>query len=177
MLNVGAGTVIGLAYWTVTARVFDERDVGLAVALLAAMRLLAAVTAFGFVGTLTRFIPQTGRRTGRFILLIYAAGTGSAVAACMFFLLTLSHWGDTYGMLSGFGAGLVFTAMVAVWSICTLQEVVLTALRKATLVPVANLVFWLARFGILVAAALLIASGGEAVSWTVFLAWIGPGVA
>src|SRR5690606_7772859 len=43
--------------------------------------------------------------------------------------------------------------------------------------PVANLVFWLARFGILVAAALLIASGGEAVSWTVFLAWIGPGVA
>ncbi len=177
MLNAGAGAVIGLAYWTVTARVFDEKDVGVGLAILAAMRFLAAITSFGFVGTLARFIPESGRRTGRFVGGVYLAGAGLAVAGCLIFLLTLARWDGTYSLLSGWTAGVVFTVMVIVWSVSTLQDVVLTALRKAPWVPVANLVFWVVRFGVLAVCAFVLArSTGAAVSWAVFLAWIGPGL-
>ncbi|MFI6498801.1 lipopolysaccharide biosynthesis protein [Nonomuraea typhae] len=177
MLNAGAGAVIGLGYWTVTARVFDEKDVGVGMAILAAMRLLAAVTSFGFVGTVARFVPEAGRRTSRFVATVYGAAATLAVAGCALFLLTLSGWGETYSLLSGWGAGVVFTVMVIVWSICTLQDVVLTGLRKAPWVPVANLVFWVIRFAVLAGCAVLLArSSGAAVSWAVFLAWIAPGL-
>ncbi|MGW7483127.1 lipopolysaccharide biosynthesis protein [Nonomuraea muscovyensis] len=177
MLNAGAGAAIGLGYWTVTARVFDEKDVGVGMAILAAMRFLAAITSFGFVGTVARFVPQSGRQTGRFVGTVYLAGAGLAVVACLVFLLTLPSWGETYSLLSGWTAGVIFTAMVIVWGVCTLQDVVLTALRKAPWVPVANLIFWVIRFGVLAACAFALASSsGVAVSWVVFLAWIGPGL-
>ncbi|MFI6296406.1 lipopolysaccharide biosynthesis protein [Nonomuraea sp. NPDC050790] len=177
MLNAGAGAVIGLAYWTVTARVFDEKDVGVGMAILAAMRFLAAITSFGFVGTVARFVPEAGRHTARFVGTVYGAATGLAVAGCAVFLLTLTSWGETYSLLSGWTAGMVFTVMVIVWSICTLQDVVLTGLRKAPWVPVANLIFWVARFAVLAVCALLLArSAGASVSWAVFLAWIAPGL-
>lgn len=177
MLNAGAGAVIGLAYWTLTARVFDEKDVGVGLAILAAMRFIAAITSFGFVGTVARFVPQAGRQTGRFVGGVYLAGAGLAIGACAVFLLTLTSWGDTYSLLSGWTAGVIFTAMVIVWSVCTLQDVVLTALRKAPWVPVANLIFWVVRFGVLAVCAFVLADAtGAAVSWSVFLAWIGPGL-
>lgn len=64
IVNAGAAGVLGLVYWTIAVRFYSEGDYGRASALIAAMRLLAALTAFGFVGALTRFLPEGVGRPG-----------------------------------------------------------------------------------------------------------------
>lgn len=78
IVNAGAAGALGLAYWTVAVRFYSEGDYGRASALIAAMRLLAALTAFGFVGALTRFLPEGGRATGRLVGYTYLVGGGAA---------------------------------------------------------------------------------------------------
>ncbi|GLW99708.1 hypothetical protein [Microtetraspora sp. NBRC 16547] len=177
LLNAGAGAVLGFGYWIVAAHVFEQRAVGHGLALITSMRLLASLTSFGFVGSLTRFIPETGRATSRFIAGIYIVGAAFTLTATVGFLLTLDVWGPTYRILSGWGPGLLFTAMVLVWSTWTLQDVVLTALRKSEWVPVENVILSVLKIVLLAAGAMTLKiATADSVSWTVYLAWIIPGI-
>jgi hypothetical protein len=54
-----------------------------------------------------------------------------------------------------------------VWAVFTLQDVVLTGLRRATFVPLNNLIFGLVKMGMLVAVAGALPSGGIFVSWVI----------
>ncbi len=63
---------------------------------------------------------------------------------------------------------LVFFAVATpVWAIFTMQDYLLTALKRATVVPVENLVFALLKMGFLAAAVGLSYVFGIAVSWLV----------
>ncbi len=68
----------------------------------------------------------------------------------------------------------VFALVVIVWSVYTLQEVVLSALRRSTWVPVVNVAVGFVKVSAVAACAFLAAKTGDAVSWQVFLAWIVP---
>ena len=176
LLNSGAGALFGVGFWAVATRLYDAADVGVGMALLSAMRMLTAITSLGFVGFLTRFVPEAGGRARRLILVVYlAAGALSAVATAVF-LLGLPLWGPSFHILGDLPAGLLFGCMVLVWSLWSLQDVVLTALRKATWVPLESLLFGLVKLLVLVACVALVPRTGEIVSWVVFLSWIGPGV-
>ncbi|MEW9529642.1 lipopolysaccharide biosynthesis protein [Microbispora sp. NPDC049125] len=167
MVNAGASGVLGLVYWVLAARLYDTADGGRAMAVIGAMRLLAALTSFGFVGTLTRFIADTGRSTGKFIAGVYIVSAGAAAAATVVFLLTIDHWGDNYRDLSGAGPGLLFIGAVLTWVVFTLQDVALTGLRKATWVPIENITFGIAKIVLLVVLAETLPGDGITVSWVV----------
>ncbi|MFI6739920.1 lipopolysaccharide biosynthesis protein [Nonomuraea sp. NPDC050451] len=167
MANTVVTGVLGMGYWLLAARLYSPEEFGRGQAVITAMRLFASLTALGFVGALARFLPVAGRRTPELALRGYGLAAATGGVAALGFLLTLPMWGKTYSVLSGFWPGLFFLASVLVWAVFTLQDVVLTGLRRATFVPLNNLVFGIVKMGLLVALAGALPSGGIFVSWVI----------
>ncbi|KNB49651.1 lipopolysaccharide biosynthesis protein [Streptomyces caatingaensis] len=167
MLNTGISAVLGVGFWLVAARYYSEESVGRGSAAIAAMKLLAGLTAVTLTGALARFIPVAGRTTGRLVLRTYAGSSVIVAAAAGVFLLTLGWWGPSYRVLGGLSHGLGFTAAVIAWSVLTLQDGVLTGLRSAVWVPVGNTVFSAVKLALLIALATVLPASGVFVSWVV----------
>ncbi|GAA5010708.1 lipopolysaccharide biosynthesis protein [Streptomyces siamensis] len=170
MLNTGISAVLGLGYWLIAARYYSESAVGQGSAAIAAMKLLAGLTAVTLTGALARFIPVAGRSTGRLILRTYAGSSVVVALAAGVFLLTLNLWGPSYRFLHGPLNGLGFVLAVVAWSLLTLQDGVLTGLRSALWVPVGNTVFSAAKLLLLVGLAAAIPTTGVFVSWVAAIA-------
>ncbi|MGD1222938.1 lipopolysaccharide biosynthesis protein [Streptomyces krungchingensis] len=170
MLNTGISAVLGLGYWLIAARYYSESAVGQGSAAIAAMKLLAGLTAVTLTGALARFIPIAGRSTGRLILRTYAGSSVIVALAAGIFLLTLNLWGPSYRFLHGPLNGLGFVLAVVAWSLLTLQDGVLTGLRSALWVPVGNTVFSAAKLLLLVGLAAAIPTTGVFVSWVAAIA-------
>src|SRR4051812_20587429 len=170
MLNTGISAVLGLGFWLAAARYYSESAVGQGSAAIAAMKLLAGLTAVTLTGALARFIPVAGRATGRLIARTYAGSSVIVAVAAAVFLLTLDMWGPSYRFLHGTANGLGFIAAVIAWNVLTLQDGVLTGLRSALWGPVGNTVFSAGKLGLLVAFAVAIPTAGVFVSWVAAIA-------
>ncbi|MDX6364532.1 MAG: hypothetical protein QOC85_3542 [Streptomyces sp.] len=170
MLNTGISAVLGLGYWLVAARYYSESAVGQGSAAIAAMKLLAGLTAVTLTGALARFIPVAGRATGRLIFRTYAGSSAVVALAAVVFLLTLNVWGPSYRFLHGPLNGLGFILAVVAWSLLTLQDGVLTGLRNALWVPVGNTVFSAVKLALLIGLAVAIPTSGVFVSWVLAIA-------
>lgn len=165
MLNTGISAVLGLGFWLAAARYYSESAVGQGSAAIAAMKLLAGLTAVTLTGALARFIPVAGRATARLIFRTYAGSSLVVAVAAGVFLLTLDVWGPSYRFLHGPVGGLGFVAAVVAWNVLTLQDGVLTGLRSAPWVPVGNTVFSAVKLALLVAFAVAVPAAGVFVSW------------
>ncbi|BBC37711.1 hypothetical protein SGFS_090050 [Streptomyces graminofaciens] len=165
MLNTGISAVLGLGFWLAAARYYSEAAVGQGSAAIAAMKLLAGLTAVTLTGALARFVPVAGRATGRLVFRTYAGSSVVVACAAVVFLLTLNVWGPSYRFLHGPLNGLGFVLAVVAWSLLTLQDGVLTGLRSAVWVPVGNTVFSAVKLVLLVAFAAAIPTTGVFVSW------------
>ncbi|MER8030345.1 lipopolysaccharide biosynthesis protein [Streptomyces bauhiniae] len=170
MLNTGISAVLGLGFWLAAARYYSESAVGQGSAAIAAMKLLAGLTAVTLTGALARFIPVAGRATARLIFRTYAGSSLVVAVAAGVFLLTLDVWGPSYRFLHGPVNALGFVAAVVAWNVLTLQDGVLTGLRSAPWVPVGNTVFSAVKLGLLVAFAAAIPAIGVFVSWVAAIA-------
>ena len=79
MLNTGATGLLGVVYWLLAARHYPAVDVGRASAAYSAMNLVSGFTAASILGAVTRFIPQSGRRTSALVLRAYLFSSAAAV--------------------------------------------------------------------------------------------------
>ncbi|WP_432076426.1 lipopolysaccharide biosynthesis protein [Streptomyces wuyuanensis] len=170
MLSTGVSAALGLGFWLVAARYYTEEAVGQGSAAIAAMRLLASITATTMIGAVVRFVPRAGRATGPLVWRAYAVSSAVVCAACAAFLVTLDLWGPSYAPLHGPVAGAVFTAACVAWALLTLQDGVLTGLRKAVWVPVGNAVFSIGKLLLLVVFAGAVPVLGVFVSWAAAIA-------
>ncbi|MCX5382047.1 lipopolysaccharide biosynthesis protein [Streptomyces sp. NBC_00083] len=163
MLSTAVSAALGLGFWLVAARYYSEEAVGQGSAAIAAMKLLASITATTMIGAVVRYVPRAGRSTGLLVRRAYVASTVVVTVACVGFLFTLPLWGPSYAPLSGLTAGAVFTASSVAWAVLTLQDGVLTGLRKAIWVPLGNAVFSLGK--------LLLLAVFSALALGVFVSW------
>ncbi|MEE1835842.1 lipopolysaccharide biosynthesis protein [Streptomyces sp. SP17KL33] len=170
MLNTGISAVLGLGFWLAAARYYTEASVGQGSAAIAAMKLLAGLTALTLTGALARFIPVAGRDTGRLIFRTYAGSAVVVALAAGVFLLTLGLWGSSYSFLHDPLYAVFFVLAVVAWSTLTLQDGVLTGLRSAVWVPVGNTVFSAVKLVLLVVFAAAIPTMGVFVSWVAAIA-------
>ncbi|MFJ4842308.1 lipopolysaccharide biosynthesis protein [Streptomyces sp. NPDC088746] len=170
MLSTGVSAALGLGFWLVAARYYTEEAVGQGSAAIAAMRLLASVTATTMIGAVVRYVPRAGRATGSLVARTYLVSSVVVTLACVVFLLTLDLWGDSYAPLGTLSAGLVFTGSCVAWAVLTLQDGVLTGLRKAVWVPVGNAVFSVGKLLLLAAFATALPVLGVFVSWAAAIA-------
>ncbi|MFC8915143.1 lipopolysaccharide biosynthesis protein [Streptomyces sp. NPDC057116] len=170
MLSTGVSAALGLGFWLVAARYYTEEAVGQGSAAIAAMRLLSSVTATTMIGAVVRYVPRAGRATGPLVWRAYAVSSLVVAVASVAFLATLDLWGPSYAPLRGPAAGVFFTVACVAWALLTLQDGVLTGLRKAVWVPVGNAVFSTGKLLLLVAFAGALPVLGIFVSWAAAIA-------
>ncbi|WP_414721066.1 lipopolysaccharide biosynthesis protein [Streptomyces sp.] len=170
MLSTGVSAALGLGFWLVAARYYSEEAVGQGSAAIAAQRLLASITATTMIGAVVRYVPRAGRATGPLVGRIYLVSSVVVALACGVFLLTLDWWGPSYAPLGSLAAGLFFTASCVGWALLTLQDGVLTGLRRAIWVPVGNAGFSVGKLLLLVALATTTPVLGVFVSWSAAIA-------
>ncbi|MFD9976312.1 lipopolysaccharide biosynthesis protein [Streptomyces sp. NPDC059017] len=170
MISTGVSAALGLGFWLVAARYYTEEAVGQGSAAIAAMRLLASITATTMIGAVVRYVPRAGRATGPLVWRTYAVSSAVVCVACAAFLVTLDLWGPSYAPLQGPVAGAVFTAACVAWALLTLQDGVLTGLRKAVWVPVGNAVFSIGKLLLLIVFAGALPVLGVFVSWAAAIA-------
>ncbi|MHC5906925.1 lipopolysaccharide biosynthesis protein [Streptomyces sp. S6] len=171
MLSTGVSAVLGLGFWLVAARYYSEEAVGQGSAAIAAMRLLASITATTMIGAVVRFVPRAGRATGALVWRAYAASSVVVAIAAVVFLLTLDLWGASYAPLGTPAAGAAFVVACVAWALLTLQDGVLTGLRKALWVPVGNAVFSVGKLILLAVFATALPVLGIFVSWAAAIAF------
>ncbi|MEU0219805.1 lipopolysaccharide biosynthesis protein, partial [Streptomyces sp. NPDC006265] len=169
--STGVSAVLGLGFWLVAARYYTEEAVGQGSAAIAAMRLLASITATTMIGAVVRFVPRAGRETGRLVWGTYVASSLVVALAAAVFLLTLDAWGASYAPLGTPMAGAVFVVACVAWALLTLQDGVLTGLRKAEWVPAGNAVFSVGKLALLAVFAGTLPVLGIFVSWAVAIAF------
>ncbi|MEU0372651.1 hypothetical protein ABZ070_20750 [Streptomyces sp. NPDC006283] len=170
MLSTGVSAALGLGFWLVAARYYSQEAVGQGSAAIAAMRLLSSLTATTMIGAVVRYVPRGGRGTGPLVWRAYLFSSLVVSLACVAFLFTLDLWGSSYAPLGGLAAGLVFTASCVGWALLTLQDGVLTGLRRAVWVPVGNAVFSVGKLLLLVVFAGTLPVLGIFVSWAAAIA-------
>ncbi|MFC9061328.1 lipopolysaccharide biosynthesis protein, partial [Streptomyces sp. NPDC057074] len=163
--------VLGLGFWLVAARYYSEEAVGQGSAAIAAMRLLASITATTMIGAVVRFVPRAGRATGPLVWRAYAASSVVVAVAAVVFLLTLDLWGASYAPLGTAAMGTLFVLACVAWALLTLQDGVLTGLRKAEWVPAGNAVFSVGKLVLLAVFAASMPVLGIFVSWAVAIAF------
>ncbi|MET8567202.1 lipopolysaccharide biosynthesis protein [Streptomyces sp. NPDC004783] len=171
MLSTGVSAVLGLGFWLVAARYYSEEAVGQGSAAIAAMRLLASITATTMIGAVVRFVPRAGRATAPLVWRAYVASSVVVALAAVVFLLTLDLWGASYAPLGTPAAGALFVAACVAWALLTLQDGVLTGLRKAEWVPAGNAVFSVGKLILLAVFASALPVLGIFVSWAVAIAF------
>lgn len=170
MLSTGVSAALGLGFWLIAARYYSEEAVGQGSAAIAAQRMLASITATTLSGAVVRYVPRAGRATGPLVVRLYLFSTVVVAVACGVFLLTLDLWGPSYAPLGTVSAGIFFTASSVGWALLTLQDGVLTGLRRAIWVPVGNAVFSLGKLVLLVLLATAVPLLGVFVSWAAAIA-------
>ena len=168
-LNTVVSSLLGIGYWVIAARLYPPEQLGVGAAVVSTMLFLSNLSQLNLNGALARFLPTSGAGGGRLIRYAYLLSGAAAVVVGVGFLLLGPLASDR---LTPPAAGALFAALfvvaVAAWSVFTLQDTVLTALRGAIWVPVEN-----AAFGIL-KIAMLVALLGVLPEHAIFLSWLGP---
>jgi O-antigen/teichoic acid export membrane protein len=167
-------SALGVAYWALAARNFSPDEVGIASVVLSTMILLSSLTQLNGRVALVRFVPQAGADAGRFALMWYFVSALLGVVVGLLFVATLDLWKDSVPsleMLTDPALGLWFALAIAVWSLFNLQDGLLTGLGRATVVPVENAGYAIAKLLLLLA---LFASAGHV---AIFISWTVPAAA
>jgi len=168
VLNTGISGVLGLVYWILAARYYDDSDVGRGSAAISALMLLTGLVSVNFAGTLNRFIPKTGKHTVAVVTFVYLV-TSAVIAVLAVALLVTLHMvgGPAYDLLREPHTRVWFIAAAVAASVITLQDSVLTGLRGAVWVPVWNAAFSVTKIILLVVLAQSMPRSGLFFSWII----------
>ncbi|MGF7237248.1 MAG: lipopolysaccharide biosynthesis protein, partial [Frankia sp.] len=168
VLNSGLSSLLGAGFWVVAARDASAEAVGVGTALVSALAAMAALSQMSIGGALTTFLPRAGAHQRRLVLYSYAGAIGLSFVLGGAFALVAPHISSSFAVLASVGATLGFTLAVTVWAVFALQDLVLTALRRAPWLPLENSLYSAAKF------ALLLALGSGTTALALFTVWVVP---
>src|SRR4051812_41319394 len=166
MLSGGATSVLGMLYWALATRLFEPEVVGTSSSAIAALTFLAGIAGLSLDGSLIRFLPRAGHATAKLVAYAYVlALIGSAVVAVVF-LAGIHVWAPDLAFLRS-SWGWIVAAVLATMATCvfTLQDGVLTGLRRTVWVPAENITYALAKILVLLAIAGVSAANGILISF------------
>jgi O-antigen/teichoic acid export membrane protein len=166
VLSSGITSVLGLVYWILVARLYAPATVGVNSAVLSTMTLLGTAAQLNMGNALLRFVPVAGRQVRALVVGCYAVAIVVAASAGAVFALGASWWApDLYAAFGGSQLLAFFVVSAPIWTMFVIQDYVLPAIKRATLVPLENLVFSVLKIVLLGGAAALGMSSGIALSW------------
>jgi O-antigen/teichoic acid export membrane protein len=155
VLSSGVSSAIGMLFWVLAARLFDQATVGVNSAALSAVTLLASASHLNLGNAILRFVPVADRRRA-LIAGCFAVGIGWGTVVGLAFGIGANVWAPDLVAAFGHPALIAFYLIsVPIWTVFVLQDSALTAIKRAPLVLVENLAFALLKIALLVAAAWL----------------------
>jgi O-antigen/teichoic acid export membrane protein len=168
VLGSGLTSAVGLVYWVLAARLFPADVVGLNQAALSAVMLLGGVAHLNMTYALLRFVPVAGQAARRMVIGGYLAAGGIAALAGLAFASGARWWApDLVAAIGQDRLTVFFVLATPVWALFTVQDYVLTGIRRARVVPLENGVFAVLKVGLLLGALVATVTGAIAVSWMI----------
>lgn len=163
-----ASSVVGLAYWGAAAHEYSPTSLGRNSVAISLIMFLAGIAELNLMSALTRFLPVAGRRSVRFVVLVYLTSfsVGLILSGIALLLVRIAVPGLHF-LVASPGAAAWFVTSTACWAIFVLQDSVLTGLRRTHLVPLKNATFAVAKVALVVVLAVGWATDGILVSWAI----------
>jgi O-antigen/teichoic acid export membrane protein len=169
----GLSSAVGLLYWVLAAQMFPPDVVGVNAVAISSLMLVGGIAHLNMSHALLRFVPVAGTAARKLVVLGFLVAISVSALAGTGFALGAIWWAPELVDVAGYGALVAFFAVSCpVWTLFSLQDYVLTAVGKATAVPVENLVFSVLKIALLVAVTLAAVPGGIALSWVIATALI-----
>jgi O-antigen/teichoic acid export membrane protein len=170
MAGTAVTALLGIAFWAIAARSAPAAEVGRDAALISSLITLSAICQLNLVDAIVRFLPGVRRATqGRAIVAAYAATAVAGLLGGLAFVLVAPAVSSQLRFLADDRwLAAAFVGSMALWGVFVLQDSALTAMRRATWVPIENGAFSLAKIALL---PVLVSVGS---THAVFLAWMLP---
>ncbi len=169
VLGTASTSALGFLYWAVAARQYSTEIIGINSAIIATMTFLSEMSRLNLTSALNRFIPIAGNRTKPLVGNAYLISLAAGLGASLLFLFGINTWAQELSFLkTNLLLASAFILATMGWNIFTLQDSVLIGMRKATWVPVENILFSLLKLGLLIGFVWWYPQFG------VFLSWILP---
>ena len=168
-LSSALTSAVGIGYWTLAAREYDAGPVGSNSAAISMMILVAAIAQLNFPSAMVRFIPTAGPRMGVFVARVYLISGSVALLVGLSTVALVRLFSPATEFLEGPLPQAMFVFATVAYALFTIQDGVLTALRRAELVPLENLAFAVLKLGLVVAFAAALPLHGIFASWAVAL--------
>lgn len=166
VLSSGLTSSVGFLFWIVAARQYSQEEVGANSALIYAIMFLAGVAQLNLINVLVRFVPVAGLRSRWLVITSYIVGGSLATIVGLGFAIGTQLWSpDLAKVLNTRWSVVTFALACGVWAIFVMQDGVLTAVRRARVVPVENLIFSMIKLGLVVVLAGIVSTTGIAISW------------
>jgi hypothetical protein len=170
LANSGLTAALGVAFWLAAARMFAPASVGQGSALVSTLLTISGLCQLNYSRSLSGLLPSAAR-PGRLLASVYGFTVALSLAIGLASAVALPHATAEFSYLSGnllfIGS---FAGAVALWTIFSLEDAVLTSIRRATIVPLEN-----GAYGALKLACLFILREiGYRSSLALFLAWVIP---
>ena len=168
ILSSATTSGLGMLFWVLAAHYYSVEAIGTSSALIAAMMFLSGLSQRGVNSALVRFVPLAGRASARLVGITYFISLVIAAAATLVIGRFLYPLFPNLGVVDGnLLPLLIFTGIVMVWSVFTLQDSVLTGLGQAHWVPIENTIVSAVKIVLLALFALWIPVGGVLAAWLI----------
>lgn len=152
------GAVFAAAFWWLATKLYTPHTIGVAVASLSAMALVASLCMVGAGTLLIRELHRPGAQMAALIgTATITAGTVAAIAGALFAIAAPAINPDLRDLATNPLTVGIFAAGVALTSVAIVLDEVLLGLLRARLRLVRNLVFNVGKIVLLVAVSLLVA--------------------
>ncbi|MFQ5471711.1 MAG: lipopolysaccharide biosynthesis protein, partial [Dehalococcoidia bacterium] len=161
--SVGLG---GLAYWSLTARLYEPDDVGRASAALSVLIFVGMFSHLGLGLGLIRFLPESPDEGPRLVNVVFTASAAFAMVASAVFLVGLPWWAPSLGFLREnplHTIAIVLFAFSAV--LITVQTHVFLAIRRAEYILAQTILLVLVRVVVVILMASFFGAFGIVAAW------------
>lgn len=162
MAATGITALVGLGFWAIAARL-PATEVGRSSAILSTATMLSQVAASNVGLLFGRVLASAGTKARALVLAGYGIATAIALLLGAGFLVFFPH-DELFPTLWDRAA---FPLLVALLALSTLQDWVLTGLRRSTWIPLEQLLFALGKMGLLILFANLAFEKGILVAWAI----------
>jgi hypothetical protein len=168
--NSGLTAVFGVVFWLVAARVLSTATVGRGSALVSTLWTVSGLCQLNYGRSLSGLLPAA-TRPRRLLATVYGLTTTLSFAIGLAAAVALPYVAADFSYLRGNAFFIIaFAGSVVLWTVFTLEDTVLTVVRRATIIPFENGIYGVLKLGCLVG----LWWAGYRTSVALFVAWILP---
>ena len=141
VLNSVIMSVLGFFFWTINARNFDSKDVGLALTLISSMSLIANISILGFDDALIKFLGNSSKKDVKINSIYVLCGLTSLLVSILFLIFIKTLAPNLSILTENLFYVILFVVFTFFWTFFVLTDGVFIALRDSKYVLVKNSIF------------------------------------